>query len=64
MSTSEVPCEDKRLSQISENSEDSLQSHSSEGMTYSQTLPSQTPHSARYAHHAHYTHTAHMPKVE
>ncbi|XP_050712027.1 IQ motif and SEC7 domain-containing protein 1-like isoform X3 [Eriocheir sinensis] len=63
MSTSEAPCEDKRLSQISENSEDSLQSHSSEGMTYSQTLPSQTPHSARYAHHAHYTHTAHMPKV-
>ncbi|XP_045120579.1 IQ motif and SEC7 domain-containing protein 1-like isoform X11 [Portunus trituberculatus] len=63
MSTSEVPCEDKRLSQISENSEDSLQSHSSEGMTYSQTLPSQTPHSAHYAHHAHYTHTAHMSKV-
>ncbi|KAK8726400.1 hypothetical protein OTU49_010252 [Cherax quadricarinatus] len=62
MSTSDVICDDKRLSQISENSEDSLQSHSSEGMTYSQTIPSQTPHSARYAH-AHYTHTPHMPKV-
>ncbi|XP_071549486.1 uncharacterized protein siz isoform X7 [Panulirus ornatus] len=62
MSTSEVICDDKRLSQISENSEDSLQSHSSEGMTYSQTIPSQIPHSARYAH-AHYTHTPHMPKV-
>ncbi|KAK4309945.1 hypothetical protein Pmani_018455, partial [Petrolisthes manimaculis] len=57
-----VPCDDKRLSQISENSEDSLQSHSSEGVTYSQTMPSQTPHSARYAH-AHYTHTPHLPKV-
>nr|XP_045583689.1 IQ motif and SEC7 domain-containing protein 1-like isoform X4 [Procambarus clarkii] len=62
MSTSDVICDDKRLSQISENSEDSLQSHSSEGMTYSQTMPSQTPHSARYAH-AQYTHTPHMPKV-
>ncbi|XP_047475192.1 IQ motif and SEC7 domain-containing protein 1-like isoform X4 [Penaeus chinensis] len=62
MSTSEVIYDDKRLSNISENSEDSLQSHSSEGMTYSQTIPSQIPHSARYAH-AHYTHTPHMPKV-
>ncbi|XP_042221366.1 IQ motif and SEC7 domain-containing protein 1-like isoform X2 [Homarus americanus] len=62
MSTSDVICDDKRLSQISENSEDSLQSHSSEGMTYSQTIPSQIPHSARYAH-AHYTHTSHLPKV-
>ncbi|XP_064114341.1 IQ motif and SEC7 domain-containing protein 1-like isoform X3 [Macrobrachium nipponense] len=62
MSTSEVIYDDKRLSNISENSEDSLQSHSSEGMTYSQTIPSQIPHSARYAN-AHFNHTPHLPKV-
>ena len=65
MSTSEVIvptlADDKRLSNISENSEDSCHSHSSEGLTYSQTVPSQAPHTARYAH----THLSHsqMPKV-
>ncbi|XP_018009667.1 IQ motif and SEC7 domain-containing protein 1 isoform X2 [Hyalella azteca] len=56
MSTSELILDDKRLSNISENSEDSCQSHSSDRLTYSQTAPS---HNARYAPH----HPAQLPKM-
>ncbi|KAF2366769.1 Sec7 domain [Trinorchestia longiramus] len=56
MSTSELIYEDKRLSNISENSEDSCQSHSSDRLTYSQTAPS---HNTRYPSY----HAAQLPKV-
>ena len=56
MSTSELLYDDKRLSNISENSEDSCQSHGSERLTYSQTAPS---HATRYPHYTANT----LPKV-
>ncbi|MCL4122177.1 UNVERIFIED_CONTAM: hypothetical protein GTU68_063758 [Idotea baltica] len=64
MSHTELPYDDKRLSNISENSEDSCQSISSDGLSYSQ-FPQGHPHNrnAHLSHHQSAFNSSHEFKI-